>query len=210
MAENRKRRWLLLGLIILAFILVPFLLFADAIEMWTQHFLESAGERSALVAAVLGTLLAIDILLPVPSSVVSTAAGLFLGFTGGMMTSLVGMTFSCSAGFWLGARFGRPIASRLVGTGELQRLEEISRRVGDWLIVVARPVPVLAEASILFAGMSRMPTHRFMLLTTLSNLGISAVYAGIGALSATLNSFLLAVAASILVPLLAMMIMRRD
>ncbi len=210
MAENRKRRWLLLGLIILAFILVPFLLFADAIEMWTQDFLESAGERSALVAAVLGTLLAIDILLPVPSSVVSTAAGLFLGFTGGMMTSLVGMTFSCSAGFWLGARFGRPIASRLVGTGELQRLEEISRRVGDWLIVVARPVPVLAEASILFAGMSRMPTHRFMLLTTLSNLGISAVYAGIGALSATLNSFLLAVAASILVPLLAMMIMRRD
>jgi len=210
LAENRKRRWLLLGLIILAFILVPFLLFADAIEMWTQHFLESAGERSALVAAVLGTLLAIDILLPVPSSVVSTAAGLFLGFTGGMMTSLVGMTFSCSAGFWLGARFGRPIASRLVGTGELQRLEEISRRVGDWLIVVARPVPVLAEASILFAGMSRMPTHRFMLLTTLSNLGISAVYAGIGALSATLNSFLLAVAASILVPLLAMMIMRRD
>jgi len=210
LAENRKRRWLLLGLIILAFILVPFLLFADAIEMWTQDFLESAGERSALVAAVLGTLLAIDILLPVPSSVVSTAAGLFLGFTGGMMTSLVGMTFSCSAGFWLGARFGRPIASRLVGTGELQRLEEISRRVGDWLIVVARPVPVLAEASILFAGMSRMPTHRFMLLTTLSNLGISAVYAGIGALSATLNSFLLAVAASILVPLLAMMIMRRD
>jgi len=210
LAENRKRSWLLLGLIILAFILIPFLLFADAIEMWTQDFLESAGERSALVAAVLGTLLAIDILLPVPSSVVSTAAGLFLGFTGGMMTSLMGMTFSCSVGFWLGGRFGRPIASRLVGTGELQRLEDISRRVGDWLIVVARPVPVLAEASILFAGMSRMPTHRFMLLTTLSNLGISAVYAGIGALSATLNSFLLAVAASILVPLLAMMIMRRD
>jgi uncharacterized membrane protein YdjX (TVP38/TMEM64 family) len=210
LAESRKRRWLLLGLIILAFILIPFVLFADTIEMWTQDFLESAGERSALVAAVLGTLLAIDILLPVPSSVVSTAAGLFLGFTGGMMTSLVGMTFSCSAGFWLGARFGRPMASRLVGTGELQRLEEMSRRVGDWLIVVARPVPVLAEASILFAGMSRMPPHRFVLLTTLSNLGISAVYAGIGALSATLNSFLLAVAASILVPLLAMMIMRRD
>lgn len=210
MVENRKRRWLLLALIILAFILVPFLLLADAIEMWTQHFLESAGERSALVAAVLGTLLASDILLPVPSSVVSTAAGLFLGFTGGMMTSLVGMTLSCGVGFWLGARFGRPIASRLVGSSELQRLEDISRRVGDWLIVVARPVPVLAEASILFAGMSRMPTYRFMLLTTLSNLGISAVYAGIGALSATLNSFLLAVAGSTLVPLLAIMIMRRD
>jgi membrane protein DedA with SNARE-associated domain len=98
----------------------------------------------------------------------------------------------------------------MVGSSELQRLERISRQVGDWVIVVARPVPVLAETSVLLAGMSRMPTYRFMLLTTLSNLGISLVYAAIGALSATLNSFLLAVAASILVPLAAILIMRKD
>jgi len=210
MAQNNKTRWLLLGLIIFAFILVPFFLFGDIIATWTQDFLKSASERSVLVAVVLSALLAIDIFLPVPSSVVSTAAGLFLGFTGGMMTSLVGMTVSCTLGFWLGVRYGRPIASRLVGADELQRLDDIRRQVGDWLIVVARPVPVLAEASVLFAGMSRMPTYRFMGLTTLSNFGISTVYAAIGALSATLNSFLLAVAASILVPLLAMIIMRKD
>jgi len=210
MTNDRKHRWLLLGLLILAFILIPFFLFGDRIGVWTQNLLDFASERSALVAVTLGMLLAIDILLPVPSSVVSTAAGLFLGFAGGTMTSLVGMTMSCTVGFWLGLRFGRPIASRMVGSSELQRLERISRQVGDWVIVVARPVPVLAEASVLLAGMSRMPTYRFMLLTTLSNLGISLVYAAIGALSATLNSFLLAVAASILVPLGAILIMRKD
>ena len=157
----------------------------------------------------MGLLLATDILLPIPSSVVSTAAGLFLGFMGGMMTSLAGMTVSCIAGFWLGLALGRPVVKRFVGAGELQRLEDMSRRFGDWVIVVARPVPVLAEASVLFVGMSRMPATRFMLLSTLSNLGISAVYAAIGAFSATLNSFLFAVAGSIFVPLIAMIFMKR-
>jgi membrane protein DedA with SNARE-associated domain len=73
------------------------------------------------------------------------------------------------------------------------------------VIVITRPVPVLAEASVLFAGMSRMPTGQFMLLTMLSNLGISAVYAAVGAFSANANSFLLAFAGSILIPLVAML-----
>jgi len=210
MAENLKHRWLLLGIIILAFILIPFFLFGDLINTWTRDFLASASKNSPLVSVVLGLLLASDIFLPIPSSIVSTAAGLFLGFTIGTMTSLVGMTISCIAGFWLGLRFGRPLASRMVGTAELEKLQDLSLQVGDWVIVVVRPVPVLAEASVFFAGMSGMPAYRFLLLTTLSNLGISAVYAAIGALSATLNSFLLAVAASILVPLLAIFLMRKD
>jgi len=209
MAMQGKKGWLLLGALLLAFILLPFFLFGAQIETWTRAFLESAASRPLLIAMVLGGLLATDILLPVPSSVVSTAAGLLLGFVGGMLTSLVGMIISCVAGFWLGARFGRPLADRMVGAGELCWLEEKGRRLGDWVVVVARPIPVLAEASVILAGMSRMRTHRFMMLTTLSNLGVSAVYAAIGALSATINSFLLAMAGSILVPWLAMIIYKR-
>jgi membrane protein DedA with SNARE-associated domain len=56
--------------------------------------------------------------------------------------------------------------------------------------------------------MSHMPLNRFTMLSTLSNLAISAVYAAIGAMSATVNSFLLAMAGSILVPWLAMMVFK--
>ena len=209
MIRETKKRWVLLCVIILAFILLPFFLFGDHIDNWTRDFLESASGRPLLVAVVFGLLLGTDILLPVPSSIVSTAAGLLLGFIGGTLTSLAGMVVSCMAGFWLGARFGRPLASRMIGAGELQWLEDKSRRFGDWVIVVARPVPVLAEASVLFAGMSRMPVNRFIMLSTLSNLAISAVYAAIGAMSATVNSFLLAMAGSIIVPWLAMMVFKR-
>lgn len=208
MFDRPISRWLLLCTIILAAILVPFFLFGEKIESWTDAFLQSASDRAAWIAAFVGFLLASDILLPVPSSLVSTAAGLFLGFLSGTLTSWAGMTISCLVGLWLGRKFGRPLAVRLVGEKELQRLEELGRRFGDWVMVISRPVPVLAEASVLFAGIGRMPTHRFVLLTTLSNLGISAVYAAVGAFSATINSFLLAFAGAILLPLLTMVAVR--
>ncbi len=200
--------WVLLTTIILLIILVPFFLFGEQVEKWTDDFVESASDQPGLVALVLGLLLAVDILVPVPSSLVSTAAGFVLGFGLGTLTSLIGMTISCAFGFWLGATFGRPVAERLVGEAELMRLQELSQRFGNWAIAVSRPMPVLAEASILFAGMSRMSVYAFLLLSTLSNLGISAAYAAVGAYSASLDSFLLAFGGAILVPLLAMLMIK--
>jgi uncharacterized membrane protein YdjX (TVP38/TMEM64 family) len=205
-------RWSLLAGLIFAIILVPFIFFGSQLETWTENFVHSATGYPGWIAAVLGSLLAVDILLPLPSSLISTAAGFLLGLVRGTITSWVGMTASCIIGFWLGKKYGRSAASKIVGESELERLEALSRRVGNWVIVIARPVPVLAEASVLFAGISGMPTGQFLLLTTLSNLGISAVYAVVGALSANANSFLLAFAGSIIIPLVAMLLskMRPD
>jgi uncharacterized membrane protein YdjX (TVP38/TMEM64 family)/ubiquinone/menaquinone biosynthesis C-methylase UbiE len=201
-------RWILLTVLVFMAILLPFILFESQIEAWTRQFIDSAAQQPGLVALVLGGLLASDIVLPIPSSLTSTATGLLLGFGRGLLVSLVGMTISCIIGYWVGQRFGRPVASRIVGKDGIERLEELSQRVGNWAIVIARPVPMLAEASVLFAGMSRMPLYQYLMLSTLSNLGISAVYAAVGALSATVNSFLMAFAGSILVPLIAMLLVR--
>ena len=200
--------WMLLTSLVFAAILLPFILFGSRLEAWTERFIESASQQPTLVALVLGGLLASDIVLPIPSSLTSTATGFLLGFVRGLLVSLTGMSVSCIIGYWLGRRLGRPVASRVVGNDGIERLEELSQRVGNWAIVIARPVPMLAEASVLFAGMSRMPLYQYLLLSTLSNLGISAVYAAVGALSATVNSFLLAFGGSILVPLVAMLLVR--
>jgi uncharacterized membrane protein YdjX (TVP38/TMEM64 family) len=203
------RRWLLFwGFIIIALILIPFLLFGAQIETWTDDF-TSAHHRQAWIALVLGSLLALDILIPTPSSLVGTAAGFMLGFIEGTLVSWAGMTISCIIGYWVGVKFGRAAAQRLVGNSELERLEDLSQRFGDWVVIISRPVPMLAEASVLFAGISDMPRYRFLLLSTLSNLGISAVYAATGAFSATVNSFLLAFGAAVLLPALAMFLARK-
>jgi membrane protein DedA with SNARE-associated domain len=116
------------------------------------------------------------------------------------------MTAACWIGYRLGQSAGRGAARRLVSERDLAWLERASERWGSGVIVLFRAVPVLAEASAIFAGMSRMPLGKFMLISTLSNAGISAVYATVGAYSANVDSFLLAFTGAVLLPGLAMLV----
>ncbi len=197
-------KWVLLVVVLLAIVLVPFFLAGSAIESWTKAFIDKAGEHPWLCAMVLGGLLASDILLPIPSSIVSTACGLLLGVTLGTAVSLLGMTISCILGYWLGRGCGRALAVRLVSAEDLDRFQSVHARFEDWAVVMSRPVPVLAEVSVLFAGLSRMPAARFFLLSTLANLGVSLGYALVGAYASSTNAFFVAFAGAMLLPGLAM------
>jgi len=201
-------KWVLLVVVLLALVLVPFFLAGTAIESWTKDFIDAAGARPWLAATVLGGLLASDILLPIPSSMVSTACGLLLGVSLGASVSLLGMTVSCILGYWLARGCGRTLAVRLVSSDDLDRFQSVHARFEDWAVVISRSIPVLAEVSVLFAGLSRMPAARFFLLSTLANLGISLGYALVGAYAANANAFFVAFAGAMLVPGLAMLLAR--
>jgi len=200
-------RWCAVFLALLAFILVPFFLFASATEAFTGKLLGSGGHLWLLASAGIA-LLALDVFLPVPSSIVSTIAGGLFGFASGAVVSFIGMTISCALGWYFGLRVGRPSADLMLGTREYDRLQRFFRRYGMFAIVVCRPVPVAAEASIILAGASGAGFARTIAAAGLSNLGISAVYAAVGAYAWTEASFLFAFLGAVLVPLLAMLIYR--
>ena len=206
---SKALRWTAVALCLLTLILVPFFLFGPRLEAWAAAFREATSHHPLVTALVLGGLLAGDILLPVPSSIVSTACGHLLGFTGGLLTSWLGMTLSCAVGFWLGRWGGAPLTTRLVGAAEMTRLHRLFERLGSWVVIVSRPVPVLAEVSVLVAGMARMSAARFLVLSSLANLGISAAYAAVGAWSASNNAWLAALASAIGLPWLAMRLTRQ-
>ena len=105
MANGSRFGLLWMTLLILAVILVPFALFGGAIAEWTGDFLRSSPAKLE-AALVIVILLAMDVLLPVPSSLVGTASGYLLGFLPGAVISLLGMTGGCLAGYWLGAGCG--------------------------------------------------------------------------------------------------------
>ena len=191
----------------LAAIVVPFFLYEEPISRWTQEFVEREDSRW-VVGGVLGGLLATDLLLPIPSSLISTAAGYLLGLWAGSAVTWTGMTAACLIGYLLGATAGREVTRRFVGEEELQRASRAHGRFGDWVIVIFRAVPVLAEASVLFAGVARMPFGRFVLLTTLANLGIALTYSAVGAYALEVESFLPAFGAAIALPGVAMLIAR--
>jgi membrane protein DedA with SNARE-associated domain len=195
-------RWTILSLILVAMVLVPFFLFEDQFNALAAELARGDGPRW-LAGGGIFALLALDVFLPVPSSIVSTAAGVLLGLAGGAAVVFAGMMTACLIGYYIGAR-GSGLARRLVGDQGLARAAELARRYGDWALVGCRPVPVLAEASVVFAGLVRTPVGRFVGLTAASNLGIAIGYAAIGAFSMRVESFLLAFLGAMMVPAIAM------
>lgn len=199
-------RWALLWILLLAVVLVPFVLFEDQFNTLADRI--SSGEASTSLAALaIGGLLALDVFLPVPSSIVSTAAGVLMGLWAGASVVWVGMTAGSMIGYFVGVR-SAPLARRLVGPQGLARAADLAERYGAWAVVVCRPIPVLAEATVVFAGLVRAPLRRFLFVTAASNLGIAVGYAAIGAYSMRLDSFLMAFAGAVAVPGLAMLAAR--
>lgn len=187
---------------LLTLILVPFVLWDEPITEWTTTFFGGpTGAGRAGAAIVL--LLVGDIFLPVPSSLVNLVAGVRFGFVGGTVLAWVGLTVGCLVAYQVGSRIGRPATERLVGAEAANRVAETTRARGFLALVMFRAVPVLAEASVLVAGLARMPVRRFLAATGLSNLGIAATYAWVGQQSVEAGSFLFAFAAAVGIPLVA-------
>ncbi|MFN0172689.1 MAG: TVP38/TMEM64 family protein [Bryobacteraceae bacterium] len=202
------RGWLAAGGVILAVILVPFFVWESSIHGFTDGLNGRTGHPVAF-GFVLGSLLALDIVLPVPSSIVSTLSGVSLGFWAGMAVNWIGMTAGCAAGYWIGAAMGRTAIRRIIDAGDLERMSRTWSRFGDWSVVLCRAVPVLAEASVFFAGIARHPFARFFTISTLANGGVAAVFAWMGAYSRDTGSFLAAFAGAVLLPGLGMFIGRQ-
>jgi uncharacterized membrane protein YdjX (TVP38/TMEM64 family) len=204
---SHRWSWLVLAAITLVLILGPFFLFEESMNQWAEH-LTSSSRRGVNIAGAVVMLLALDVVLPVPSSIVSTASGAALGMVPGAIASAVGMTAGSLIGYALGARYGLPLVRRMVGQRDVDRVSVRFQRNAGWALALMRPIPVLAEASALFAGVARVPLSVYIAVTTLANAGISTVYAAVGANAFDTNSFLLAFAASIGLPAIAMSLNR--
>ena len=98
-------RWVLLIGLMFALIIIPFLIFEkqfEALGTWLAEGHASGWTSASTIAA----LLALDVFLPVPSSIVSTGAGVLLGFWRGAAVIWIGMTVGCAIGYVFGAKAG--------------------------------------------------------------------------------------------------------
>lgn len=203
---SRRGPWehLCLSLALFAvLVIVSFLLFEEPM----QRLLASLGQqpadpvRALNLAVLVIALLALDVVLPVPSSMVSLLAVAVLGPVGGYLVIFVGLCLGSLLGYWLGAGYFR-IASGLLDIEDWRKAGRLANRLNTWSLICLRGVPVLAETSVLAAGMQRYPLRRFLVITTLANAGLAAVYSALGSLVAEDQVLLLAVMASMLLPAL--------
>lgn len=201
------RTAIVVGVVALAIIL-PFVFAGAQVDAWVRKVIAQAEQNRVLAGCLLAGLLATDILMPVPSSLVSTACGMALGFWGGTLASFAGMSVTTAVGYLMGRYAAAPVG-RLIGAAEFAMLERFHRRHGIWLLLALRPVPVLAETSVVFSGVARLPVTQVAAVTMIGNVTVSAVYAAIGVWGACSDSFVPAFLVAMVLSGVMMAVMRK-
>lgn len=160
-------------------------------EPWARAWMTGAGPSGA--AVVVG-LLAVDIFIPVPSSIVMVLSGAAFGVLWGSILAFTGSIGGEWLGFELARRYGTGLSTRFIGDEtERQRLNRILVTHGAAAVAVTRALPVVMETMSVVAGLSTMKRSTFLIASTIGTLPIVIVYAYAGAVSRQMDSVVPAV-----------------
>ncbi|HEU0165916.1 MAG TPA: VTT domain-containing protein [Thermomicrobiales bacterium] len=184
------RRYALIALGIAIFVLASFLL-VEALHIPLLVDPSNHLEKGGFGAAALGVgLLIVDVVLPVPSSLVMTAQGALFGIVVGTILSMIGSIGAAMVGYGIGRKSTRLIA-RFVTPEEQAQSNRLINRWGPLALIVTRPVPVLAETTAIMAGTSSLTWRQVLIGVTIGAFPASLIYAIAGAYATSVASGLL-------------------
>ncbi|TNF84782.1 3-dehydroquinate synthase [Pseudomonas sp. ICMP22404] len=182
-------------------VIASFVLFEQQIQDFLTHlnlYLPTTPSQKLNLALLLIALLTLDVVLPVPSSMVALLAVAMLGSVGGYLVIFLGLCLGAGLGYALGAGYFRLLSGRL---GLHQRQPgQLGYRLGTLSLICLRGVPVLAETSVVAAGMQRYPLRAFVPVTVLANAGLALAYSAIGTFLVEQNALLVTLLASMVLP----------
>jgi uncharacterized membrane protein YdjX (TVP38/TMEM64 family) len=152
---------------------------------WDQAFtfagsvkwLEAAGPW-AWAAGIL--LLAGDLVLPVPGTIVISALGFIYGAVVGGLVASTGLIAAGMLGYGAGRLFGERFARRWLGDDDYEKGKRLFENGGGWVVALSRALPILPEVISCTAGLVRMPFGRFMLALVCGSLPMGFLFAAIG------------------------------
>jgi uncharacterized membrane protein YdjX (TVP38/TMEM64 family) len=176
--------------IVAAFIIGSKLLIENALgfsfEPWARSWMAGAGLPAA--AVVVG-LLAVDIFIPVPSSIVMVLSGAAFGVFWGSLLAFVGSIGGEWLGFELARRYGTALSTRFIGNeAERRRLDAMLVAHGAAAVAVTRALPVVMETMSIVAGLSPMRRRTFLAASAIGTAPIVVIYAYAGAMSREMDS----------------------
>jgi uncharacterized membrane protein YdjX (TVP38/TMEM64 family) len=188
------KRWAALVLLVAAAVIGSKLLVENVLgipmESLASRWLDHAGLGTATLIVVL---LAADVALPIPSSLVMVLSGAAFGVLWGSVVALVGSIAGEWIGFELVRRYGRGVSKGIVGADEFERFSAFFERHGTLAVMLTRPLPVVMETMSLVAGLSTMSRAAFLGASLAGTAPIVVVYAYAGAVSREIDSMVPAI-----------------
>lgn len=181
-----RRYWTVVGAMLVVLLALFGAVEAMGVPLLTDPspWLDRGGPMAALVGV---GLLIIDVLLPIPSSLVMIAHGAIFGVVAGTALSLIGSTGAAAFGFLIGRRGGGALA-RVVPAEERIRADRLLARWGMLAVIATRPVPLLAETTVIMAGASSMSWRQVMIAAVAGTVPAALLYALTGAVAASFTN----------------------
>ncbi len=166
---------LLSSVIIMGICALPFLLAGDWFETVGALLIEQDPGIYFLSFLIIAAL-TLDVLLPVPSSLVALGAGTLIGDIWGFVVLLTGFTAGAFFGYYVGRHPGRYALRRLTRPEIYRQVEHAMKLSSPLALVICRPIPILAETSVVMAGIGRFSLYAFTGLMLLSNALMAGFY----------------------------------
>lgn len=164
--------------VVFSLVLLPYLFFEAEIISLGEDFIRS-DPYEGIVIMVIIIALSLDVILPVPSSLVALAGGSILGGWLGFIVLFSGFMIGAVLGYFLGSIVGKRLGHSLFRRKGYRRVAYMNLSLGTLALIVCRFIPVLAETSVVMAGMAAVPRGRFIVLMVASNAALTAVYMGL-------------------------------
>jgi uncharacterized membrane protein YdjX (TVP38/TMEM64 family) len=174
------------------------------IEQFFSRFSGTFAGQIWTASAIVG-LLGVDLILPIPSSLVMVLSGKLLGFLTGGITSFAGAMLAAIIGYFACYWGGTRIFTRLIKDKEADKVVAWFEKYGIYAIILSRPIPMLTEILSCTAGLYRFPFRLFLAASILGTLPICFVYSYFGNLGSVTNPWPL-VWVSVIVPAIGWLI----
>ncbi len=154
--------------------IIPFILIG---ELPGEKWLSNTDENAFLFGLTGAALLAIDVLLPIPSTIVGTMLGARLDFVVGFFWCWCGLIIGNLGGFYMGRLFLKKSSKTIAESPTLL------------FLAISRPIPILAEAVTFTAGAGQIRLYDFMFISSFANAVFAAALTANGSALVTENPF---------------------
>ncbi|MDN3556281.1 TVP38/TMEM64 family protein [Halomonas maura] len=126
---------------------------------------------------VLAGVMALTVVVgPIPTMVVSVAAGMIYDPLLAFLLSMAGALLGAGLSFWIARLVGRPVIERFFH-GHVALFPECPQRLLFGMVLLARLIPVMSFALVSYAaGLTALTTGRFLVATALGMFPMTLIY----------------------------------
>ncbi len=172
---------LLLALLFAATFLL--LKFTGVLTLDEIRELVGAAQRTAPIylALIVILLLFADLFVAIPTMTIAMMAGYFLGWPLGAAAVISGFFVAGTTGYAISRRYGTGLLHRIYqDKDKLDEIHDAFSKLGPWVLISCRAMPILPEVSCCMAGATRMPFYKFLTMYALGTIPYALIttYAG--------------------------------